>query len=59
MAVIVVGKRQPKSERLTCSSCGALLEYQKQDVRIEDGLRFVDCPVSRCKKGNYIGTEAH
>lgn len=57
MAVIVVGQRQPKSERLICSRCGALLEYQQQDVRISDAFRYVDCPVSRCKNANYLGTD--
>lgn len=56
MAVIVVGKRQPKSERRACAHCGVLLEYLKADVREEQGFRYVDCP--QCKHSNYLGTDS-
>lgn len=57
MAIIVVGKRQPKSERRICSGCGETLEFQQSDLRINCGFFYLDCPIKRCKTANYLGTD--
>jgi transcription initiation factor TFIIIB Brf1 subunit/transcription initiation factor TFIIB len=56
MAVIVVGKKQPKSQRIVCSHCGCTLEYLLEDVRFEGRMKYVDCASPRCKKQVFLGT---
>lgn len=56
MAVIVVGRRQPRSKRVRCSSCGVELEYLAADLLEKDGFLFVVCPVRKCKHETYLGT---
>lgn len=56
VTILVVGKAQPKSKRLQCSKCQAMLEYLESDVRETEGLRYVDCPTRSCKNANYLGT---
>lgn len=75
VAIIIVGKRQPKSKRHVCVKCGALLEYLDSDVRIEPleyrdsdvrteesappSFRFLDCPSRGCRHANFLGTGTH
>lgn len=59
--ILVVGKKQPRSKRLQCEGCASELEYLESDVRKESVgtsiYRYVDCPVKRCLRANYLGTE--
>ena len=57
LVVIVVGQRQPGSQRLKCNGCRRLLEYLHSDLRIADGLSYLDCPVKGCRFSNYLGSQ--
>lgn len=61
MAIIIVGKRQPKSKQLVCIKCGTLLEYLESDLIPGDEKQalpflFLPCPVSKCRHANFMGT---
>ena len=50
--VKIVGQDTKKAKRVTCNSCGAILEYYEKDVKVAEytcmgensGCRYVDCP---------------
>lgn len=54
--VIVVGQKQPGSQRTKCNGCRRVLEYLSTDLRIVEGLAYLDCPAKGCRTANYLGS---